>query len=202
MKFVEYVELRESDSIAYSIDLLQELLANENYNPEGVAFTDEQLNEMLGGWWDAGKRALSGLWGAAKTFGTDVGRAAMNLPGQLSSTGQEYGTSFKLNTKIAKANDLLGAVAKVNKALDEDPDFAGMAGPGVARGIAALNKVLNRFLNSVKKQQGEFEAQRKDRSMVSFGPATTDKSTRLPGQRRRKTAMDTKGAADAEAKRI
>lgn len=202
MKFVEYVEFRESDSIAYSAGLIQELLANENYNPDGVAFSEEQLNEFLGKIWDMGKQALGGLFGAGKTFATDVGRAAMNLPGQLASTGQEYGTSFKLNAKISKANDLLGALGKVEKALNEDPDFAGMAGPGVARGVAALRKVLNRFLGSIKKQQGEFEAQRKDRSMVSFGPATTDKSSRLPGQRRRKTALDTRGASDAEAKRI
>lgn len=209
MKFVEYVEFRDTDSLEYSVALVQEVLSNENYNPSGVRYTDEQLHEVLGKIWDMGKQALGGLWGMAKTAASDFGRAAQNLPSQLAAKGQEFGTSYKMNAKLTKAQDLLNALSKVEQALTKDPEILKSLESEFTLGthstedsIANLRHSLEHYLSDIKGRQSEFEAQRKDKSGVRTGPATTDPTTRLPGHDERDAARRAAEDAAERARRL
>ena len=189
MKFVEYVEIREQSDEAF----LTELFANEEYNPEGVV-----LSEILGklGQW------VSGLWNAGSSAATDVGRTAMNLPGKIADKAREYGAGFQIGAKIEKAKQLKNTMAKVQKALETDPDLQNLGQrKGLIMGsVTQINKVLDSFLTKGRGMQDEFAAQRKDRSSIRVGPSSGDAGTRAGGYDRRAAARE-EAKAGGEAAR-
>ncbi len=189
MKFVEYVEMREQSDEAF----LAELFANEEYNPEGI-----ELHEILGkvGQW------LGGLFNAGSSAATDLGRTAMNLPGRIVDKAKEYGAGFQIGAKIEKAKQLKNTMAKVQKALETDPDLQDLGHKkGLIMGsVTQINKVLDSFLAKGRGMQDEFAAQRKDRANIRLGPSSGDASTRAGGFDRRKAAAE-EAKAGGEAAR-
>jgi hypothetical protein len=187
MKFAEYVEARNFNNEAF----LQELFANEEFNPEGLVLNE--FIDKLGQW-------ASGLFGGARNMAGDVGRSLYNLPGKIADKASEYGSAFAVGTKIEKAKQLQNTLQKIAKALNTDPDFADMKKAGAIRGVDAISKVLSKFLEKGQGMKSELDRQRMDRGNIRLGASSGDASTRAGGFDRRAAARGDAAAGSASAK--
>lgn len=181
MKFVEYVEIRELSDEAF----LAELFANEEYNPEGY-----DLQEV-GGLLDKAGQMFRGLFNMGSSAAVDTGRGLMNMPRKLLNKAREYGSAFQIGAKMSKAKQLKTTMGKIQKALETDPDLAGIGKKGLLIGaVKQINNVLDAFMSKTQGMQDEFAAQRRDRSALDTGYSTGDASSRAGGFDRRAAARE------------
>lgn len=193
MRFAEYVEIRNQSNNQSNYEFLQEIFENKEYNPEGL-----ELNEFISGLMDKIGQWGSGMFGAAKNAGGDVGRSLYNLPGKIADKASEYGSAFSIGGKIKKAQQLQSTLEKINQALLTDPDFAEVNKAGALRGVQDIGNILKKFLEKGEGMKGELNKQRYDRGNLRTGRSSGDASTRAGGfDRRERLRQDAATARDA-----